>query len=56
MVKGKENKQIAEELFKSTRTIDTHKTNMKTKYGFKTIQELYLFAYKNVEKIKSSLK
>ena len=55
MAEGKENKQIAEELFKSTRTIDTHKTNMKTKYGFRTIQQLYLFAYKYAEKIKESL-
>ncbi len=42
---GKQNKQIARELFVSVRTVDTHKTNLMQKYGFKTANELYLFSF-----------
>ena len=52
IAEGKENKQIADEFFRSARTIEKHKSNIKLKCGFRTMHELYLFK----EKIKLSMK
>lgn len=41
---GKSNIEIAGSLFISIRTVDTHKTNMIKKLGFKSTRELYAFA------------
>ncbi len=51
---GKSNIEIAEKLFTSIRTIDTHKTNMIKKLGFKTTRELYAFAIENKTLLKNS--
>lgn len=44
---GKTNKEIAEELAISIRTVETHKTNMMQKLGVKTTVDLYKFAMSN---------
>lgn len=44
---GCSNKRIAEELFISIRTVETHKTNIMKKIGLKTTVDLVKFAIKN---------
>ncbi len=45
--KGFTNKEIAEKLFLSTRTIDNHRANLITKLGVKNTAELVAFSIKN---------
>lgn len=44
---GKPNKQVAEELFISVKTVETHKTNILEKLGLKNTPELVKYAIKN---------
>ncbi|PLX11446.1 MAG: hypothetical protein C0598_08110 [Marinilabiliales bacterium] len=44
---GKTNKQIADKLFISIRTVETHKTNIMKKINIKTTVDLVKFAIKN---------
>ncbi len=44
---GFKNKEIGEKLFISTRTVETHKTNIMNKLGFNSTIELIRFAMKN---------
>lgn len=44
---GKTNKQIADKLFISIRTVETHKTNIMKKINLKTTVDLVKFAIKN---------
>jgi two-component system response regulator NreC len=50
---GLKNKEIAEKLFISTRTVDTHKTHILTKLNLKSTAYLTIFAGKNNIKINS---
>jgi DNA-binding NarL/FixJ family response regulator len=47
IVLGKSNKEIAEELFISDRTADTHRTNIKRKLKLSSLADLIQFAKKN---------
>lgn len=47
IVQGKTNKEIAEELFISDRTADTHRTNIKRKLKLSTLAQLIQFAREN---------
>jgi DNA-binding NarL/FixJ family response regulator len=44
IVLGKSNKEIADELFLSDRTVDTHRTNIKRKLKISTLAQLIQFA------------
>ncbi|OFX80264.1 MAG: hypothetical protein A2X12_04225 [Bacteroidetes bacterium GWE2_29_8] len=44
---GYKNSQIAEKLFISTRTVDTHRTNIKRKLNAKTTADIVLYAIRN---------
>jgi len=44
---GKSNKELAEELFISIKTVETHKTNILQKLGLKNTVELVRYAIKN---------
>ncbi|MEJ0032551.1 MAG: response regulator transcription factor [Bacteroidota bacterium] len=44
IVKGKSNKEIADELFISARTADTHRTNIKRKLKFTSLSQLIQYA------------
>lgn len=44
---GKSNKEVAEELFISTKTVDTHKMHILEKLGLKNTAELVKYAIKN---------
>ena len=44
---GKSLKQIAEELFISVKTVETHKLNMKIKLGFSNTAQLVRYAFEN---------
>jgi two-component system response regulator NreC len=47
IVQGKTNKEIAEELFISDRTADTHRTNIKRKLKLSTLAQLMQYAREN---------
>jgi DNA-binding NarL/FixJ family response regulator len=47
IVKGKSNKEIADQLFISDRTVDTHRTNIKRKLKINTLSQLIEYASKN---------
>lgn len=47
LVKGKTNKQIADDLFISVLTVQTHRKNMYQKLQLKGVNELVSFAYEN---------
>jgi DNA-binding NarL/FixJ family response regulator len=47
IVQGKTNKEIAEELFISDRTADTHRTNIKRKLKLSTLAQLIQYAREN---------
>ncbi|HYC87066.1 MAG TPA: response regulator transcription factor, partial [Chryseosolibacter sp.] len=47
IVQGKTNKEIAEELFISDRTADTHRTNIKRKLKRSTLAQLIQYAREN---------
>lgn len=47
IVQGKTNKEIAEELFISDRTADTHRTNIKRKLKMSTLAQLIQYAKEN---------
>jgi DNA-binding NarL/FixJ family response regulator len=44
---GKSNKEVADQLFISTKTVDTHKTHILDKLGLKNTAELVKYAIKN---------
>jgi len=44
---GKTNNEIADKLFISIRTVDTHKNNLISKTGSKNIVSLLIYAIKN---------
>lgn len=44
---GKSNTEVANELFISTKTVDTHKTHILEKLGLKNTAELVKYAIKN---------
>lgn len=44
---GKSTKQVADELFISTKTVDTHKTHILDKLGLSNTAELVKYAIKN---------
>ncbi|MBI3482490.1 MAG: response regulator transcription factor [Bacteroidetes bacterium] len=44
---GKSNKEVADELFISTKTVDTHKSHILDKLGLKNTAELVKYAIKN---------
>lgn len=44
---GKSNQEVADELFISTKTVDTHKSHILDKLGLKNIAELVRYAIKN---------
>lgn len=46
VVKGYSNKEVAEQLFISVKTVETHKSNIMEKLGFKTRPELVQYAMK----------
>ena len=47
VAQGKSNKEVAEELFISTKTVDSHKTNILEKLGLRNTAELVRYAIKN---------
>jgi DNA-binding NarL/FixJ family response regulator len=47
VAQGKSNKEVADELFISTKTVDTHKTHILDKLGLKNTAELVRYAIKN---------
>lgn len=47
VVKGKTSKEIAEELFISKVTVDTHRRNINRKLEISNVSSLYKFAYEN---------
>ena len=55
ITESRTNKEIAEELFISIRTVETHRYNICTKLGLNGSHALFKFAVKNKQKIQSRL-